>query len=81
MKNAVVTIRIFLDCLVWIEKSVPWVTVWHHGALPSDANSDPKGQTFLSMPNSHDRSFFFHTFQLYLLLISFKCSKLTSVVK
>ena len=31
------TIRIFHECVVLIEKSVPKVTVGHHEALPSDA--------------------------------------------
>ena len=30
-------IRILHYCLVRIEKSAPRVTVWHHEALPSDA--------------------------------------------
>ena len=61
-----------------MEKSVPRVSVRHH---ESDANSDPEGQIFLSMPNSHDRFFFLHTFQFSLLLITFKCGKLTNVIK
>ena len=29
--------RILHGCEVWIENSIPRVTVWHHKALPSDA--------------------------------------------
>ena len=56
-------------------------TVEHLEAVLNDANSDPEGQIFLSMPNSHDKLFFLHTFQFSLLLITFKCGKLTNIVK
>ena len=35
-------ISILHECEVLIEKSVPWVIVWHQEAPPSDANCDPR---------------------------------------
>ena len=35
------TIRIFHECELLLEKSVPRVAVWHHEALPSDAKLYP----------------------------------------
>ena len=61
------------------EKSVLRITVLHHKAVPSDANSDPEGQIFLSMPNSLDRFLFLHNFHFSMLLITFKCRKLTNI--
>ena len=56
------TLRIFNECEVLIEKFVPRVTVWHHKALPSDANLLPSGQILKSVPHTHDRFFFLHTY-------------------
>ena len=36
------------DCEVWIEKSVPRITDWHHEASPVMTNGDRKGQLYLS---------------------------------
>ena len=58
-------IRIFHGCEVRIEKSVRWVTVWHHEALPKAEWCQTvisKERIFLSAPNNHDRFFFLHTF-------------------
>ena len=55
-------IRICHECEVWIDKSVPRVTVWHHEALPSDAKQWPEGQICRSIPLTNDRFFFLHTF-------------------
>ena len=55
-------IRICHECEVWIDKSVPRVTVWHHEALPSDAKQWPEGQICWSIPLTNDRFFFLHTF-------------------
>ena len=55
-------IRICNEWEVWIDKSVPRVTVWHHEALPSDAKQWPEGQIYRSMPLTNDRFFFLHTF-------------------
>ena len=43
-------IRIFHECEVLIEKSVPRITVWHQEALPR------------SVPHTHNRLFFLHTY-------------------
>ena len=42
-------------------QSVPRDTVWHHEALPSDANSGLR-QTCLSVSQTHVGFFFLHTF-------------------
>ena len=36
-RASVETIRIFHGREVQIANSVPWVTIWHHEAVPSDA--------------------------------------------
>ena len=55
-------ISIFHVCMVWIQKSVTWVTDRHHEACRVMPNSDPEWQIFLSTPYTHDRYFFLHTF-------------------
>ena len=60
-------IRILHKCGVLIEKSVPRVTVWHHEAPPTDdAKIRPEGQICRSVPHTHDRFFFLHTYGCYL---------------
>ena len=49
-------------CEVLIEKYVPRVTGCHHEAPQSDAKLLPKGQIFRSVPCTHDRFFFLHTY-------------------
>ena len=39
-------IRILHECEVWIENSVPRITVWHHEAVPSDAKQWSWGTEF-----------------------------------
>ena len=58
-------ISIFHGCMVWIEKSVTWVTVRLHEACLVMPNSDPEWRFFLSTPYTHDRYFFLHTFLIY----------------
>ena len=56
------TISIFHGCMVWIAKSVTRVTDRHHKACRVMPNSDPEWRIFLSIPYTHDRYFFLHTF-------------------
>ena len=41
-----------------IEKSVPRITDWHHGACRVMAIGDREGQIFLFIPYTHDGYFF-----------------------
>ena len=55
-------ISIFHGFMMWIEKSVTRVTDRHHEACRVMPNSDPEWRIFLSIPYTHDRYFFLHTF-------------------
>ena len=51
--------RIFHECEVLIENSVPRVTVWHHEAEPRDAKLYPSdAKLYPRVPNTQDRLFF-----------------------
>ena len=65
-------ISIFHGCMVLIEKSITRVTDQHHEACRVMPNSDPESQIFLSIPYSHDRYFFLHTFLIYHIWFSKK---------
>ena len=45
--------RIYHECEGRIEKSIPSITVWHHGACPVMTNGDPNGWIFLSCPHTN----------------------------
>ena len=68
-------IRIYHDCLVWIENSVPRVTVphqWYQTVIPRDS--------FLSTPNSHGRFFSLHTLSVFIAFWHFKCQTFTNIL-
>ena len=54
-------IRIHHECEGRIEKSVPWIAVWHHKACRVMTNGDPEGQSFLSYPHTNNGFFFLLT--------------------
>ena len=47
------TIRILHECQVWIDKSVPRVTFWHHEARRVMPNCDPRDR--FVYPSGMDR--------------------------
>ena len=42
-------------------------------------DSDPKGQIFLSTPYTHDRFFFLHTFQFWMLTFNYEVTSIADV--
>ena len=56
-------IRIFHGCEVQIENSVRGSLFGITRLCRVKPDSDPKGRTFLSAPNTHERFFFLHIFQ------------------
>ena len=62
-------IRIWHECEVRMDKSVPRVTVWHREALSSDAKQIPEGQICPPVPNTNNRFVFLHIFLPTLELI------------
>ena len=66
-------IRIYHECEGRIEKSVPWITVWHHKACQVMTNGDPEGWIFLSYPHTNNGFLFLlTTVFIYLFKISFQ---------
>ena len=57
MAYRVGTTRIYHECEGWIEKFVLRIALTTKG-LPSDENSDPEGQIFLSHSHTNNRFFF-----------------------
>ena len=55
------TIRTFNSRMVRIENSVTWVTLWHHGAMPSDVEQLSRVTEFSFEPYNHYRFVLFHT--------------------
>ena len=55
------TIRIYHEYEGRIEKSVPWIVVWHHQACRVMTNGDPEGGIFLSYPHTNNGFLFLLT--------------------
>ena len=71
-------IRIYHDCLVWIENSVPRVTVrqkWCQTVIPRE-------RVFIhtNLPNSHGRFFSLHTLSVFIAFCHFKCETFTNIL-